>query len=369
MRSLARALVTIAVFAIAQPVLAESEPGALQTIERVAPGIWSIHQREPFELQPIGNVEVIEQSRGLVLIDGGGSPGSAGRVAQLVKSVSNKPVTAIAITHWHSDHSLGVATLLKSWPNAEVIATNATRQHILGAPMAKLYPEGAPNSAKLKPFMDAIASTLDRVQKHSVDKTLPAAIRAGYATAFEEFTLYQKDIDGAFLPSSIDGFETSRVLDDSVRPVELRFLGPGNTDGDLVAWLPKQRILATGDLVVSPIPYGFDSYGASWQSVLDKLIAFHARVIIPGHGLPMRDDSYLKLLRDMLSDLRTRMAAIAPKEELDQAKKDLAPAFARYQSRFGGSDPWLQKWFVTFWQDPISEALWKESRGISIEQG
>jgi hypothetical protein len=73
---------------------------------------------------------------------------------------------------------------------------------------------------------------------------------------------------------------------------------------------------------VSPIPYGFDSYGASWQSVLDKLVAFHARIIIPGHGLPMRDDSYLKLLRDMLSDLRTRMAAIGPKEDLDQAKKE-----------------------------------------------
>jgi hypothetical protein len=198
MRSLARALVTIAALGIAQPSLAEPQSGALQTIERVVPGVWSIHQRQPFELQPVGNVEVIEQSRGLVLIDGGGSPGSAGRIAQLIKSVSNKPVTAIAITHWHSDHSLRVATLLKTWPNAEVIATNATREHILGAPMAKLYPEGAPDSAKLKPFMDAIASTLDSVQKHSADMTLPDAVRAGYAAAFDEFTLYGKDIDGAF---------------------------------------------------------------------------------------------------------------------------------------------------------------------------
>jgi glyoxylase-like metal-dependent hydrolase (beta-lactamase superfamily II) len=120
---------------------------------------------------------------------------------------------------------------------------------------------------------------------------------------------------------------------------------------------------------VAPIPFGFNSYPSSWQSDLDKLIALHARVIIPGHGPPMRNDSYLKLLRDMLSDLRARMTAIGPKEDLDHARTDLAPAFGKYQALFAGDDPWLQSWFVKYWQTPITEALWKESRGIPIEQG
>lgn len=352
-----------------QPTLAAPTPAAFQIIERVAPGIWLIHQREPFELQPIGNVEVIEQNHGLVLIDGGASPGSARRITQLIRSVSHKPVTAIAITHWHSDHSLGVSTLLKTWPQAEVIATNATRAHILGAPMADIYPEGAPDAAKLKPLQDKIDGFLDTLRKRNADQSLATPIRAGYQSALEEFTIYRDDLDGAFLPPKISGFATERVLDDPVRPVDLRFIGNGNTDGDLIGWLPKQRIVATGDLVVSPIPYGFDSYAASWQSALDKLIALHARTIIPGHGLQMHDDSYLKTLRDMLSDLRARMAVIGPKEDMDQAVKDLAPAFVQYQRRFAGDDPWLQKWFVNLWQTPISEALWKESRGIPIKQG
>lgn len=369
MRIFVMAHLAIAMLAIARPAFAEAPSGALQTIVRVAPGIWSIHQRQPFQLQPVGNIEVVEQSRGLVLIDGGASPGSAARIAQLIRSVSSKPVTAIAITHWHSDHSLGVSTLLKTWPNAEVIATNATRAHILGAPMTKIYPEGAPDAAKMKPLLDAIAGTLERLRNHVADTTLVPAIRTGYASALDEFTLYQKDMAGAFLPAKIDGFDGERVLDDPVRPLHLQFLGNGNTDGDLIGWLPKQRIVATGDLVVSPIPYGFDSYGTSWQSDLDKLIALHARVIIPGHGVPMRNDSYLQLLRDMLSDLRARMAVIGPKEDLDQTTKDLAPAFAQYQKQFAGDDPWRQKWFVTFWQDPITAALWRESRGLPIEQG
>lgn len=142
-------LFTVAAAAIATSVQAAAPSGALETIEQVAPGIWSIHQREPFHLQPVGNVEVIEQARGLVMIDGGGSPGSARRIVALIKSVSKKPVTAIALTHWHGDHSLGVGTVLKSWPKARVIATVATREHVLGTSMER-YPKGAPDPAKTR---------------------------------------------------------------------------------------------------------------------------------------------------------------------------------------------------------------------------
>ena len=76
----------------------------------------------------------------------------------------------------------------------------------------------------------------------------------------------------------------------------------------------------------------------------------------------MRDYSYLKLLRDMLSDLRARMVRIGPKEDLKQAATDLAPAFAKYQARFAGGDPWLQSWFVRYWQTDHRGAVEGEPR-------
>jgi hypothetical protein len=63
------------------------------------------------------------------------------------------------------------------------------------------------------------------------------------------------------------------------------------------------------------------------------------------------------------------MAEIGPKEDLSEATKDLAPAFVPYLKQFAGDDPWRQKWFLNWWQTPITEALWKESRGIPIVQG
>jgi hypothetical protein len=83
----------------------------------------------------------------------------------------------------------------------------------------------------------------------------------------------------------------------------------------------------------------------------------------------MRNDSYLRALRTMLSDLSARMAVIGPKEELDQEKKDIAPDFAPFEAKFAGDNPWLRTWFEKYWQNAIAEMMWRESRGMPIEQG
>lgn len=262
-------LVAIALAPAMTPLAAETPaapesiaPGAVERIQAIAQGVWVIRQREPFHAQPVGNVTIVEQARGLVLIDGGGSPGSARRVAALIRSVSRKPVRAIAITHWHGDHSLGVATLLEQWPRARVIATSPTRGHLLGESMER-YPKGAPDEAKVAAFLQDLGPVVASFDDASRNPSLPANVRAQFASTVKDLALYRADIRGAYLPLRIEGFDRSLTLADTQRPVELRFLGPGNTDGDLIAWLPRQRIVATGDLVVAPIPFGFGSYPRS----------------------------------------------------------------------------------------------------------
>jgi len=77
------------------------------------------------------------------------------------------------------------------------------------------------------------------------------------------------------------------------RIVEITHAGRGNTSGDLVVYLPRERVLVTGDLLVSPVPFTFDGYPAEWIETLKTIRQWPADVIVPGHGDVMRDHAYL----------------------------------------------------------------------------
>ena len=85
----------------------------------------------------------------------------------------------------------------------------------------------------------------------------------------------------------------SLVLHRGGRDIEVKFLGRGHTSGDLVVYLPKERIVATGDLVVHPIPFGGSSYLQEWAGTLRKLKLLDATTIVPGHGEILSDWSYV----------------------------------------------------------------------------
>lgn len=67
--------------------------------------------------------------------------------------------------------------------------------------------------------------------------------------------------------------------------VRLWEVGPAHTPGDLIAWLPEERVLFTGDLVFNghwPVLWDADPCG--WLSALDSLRSLHPDTVVPGHG-------------------------------------------------------------------------------------
>ena len=62
----------------------------------------------------------------------------------------------------------------------------------------------------------------------------------------------------------------------------MKFLGRGNTGGDAVVYLPKEKIVIAGDLVVYPIPYVYDGYPSEWIQTLQNLGQLDADTIVPG---------------------------------------------------------------------------------------
>lgn len=347
----------------AEPTLADD--GYFEIWQDLVAGVAVIRQAKPFHLQPIGNVTVIDQADGLVLVDSGGSPGSGRRIIELIRrNRPGRPVKAIILTHWHGDHPLGLSEILKAWPDARTIATTATRAHLsdpktMNAPAAPDSEANAKMVAKFKGFADYCRDMATKAQSE--------AEKAGWAAGARQFPQYAADMDGALTLAPKEGFTGRLVIDDPAAPVEALFLGRANTDGDAVVWLPRQAVMVTGDILVAPIPFGFGSYPSDWLEVLKKIRAFQPAHIIPGHGAPLADDAYLLRVGAAIEAVRDQIKRSVD-EGVDQKQARAALRMDDHAKSFAGNDPWLRRWFDSYFVDPLAISAFKEAKGEAIVQ-
>jgi len=119
--------------------------------------------------------------------------------------------------------------------------------------------------------------------------------------------------------------------------VELAYLGRGHTRGDIVAWMPQQKIVFAGDLVESEAAlYTGDAYHLDWKtSTLDRVKALRAEVLVGGRGRVVREgevDMAIEQTRGFLTVLTTAVGGVqaaggSVKEAFDAAHHALAPQY------------------------------------------
>jgi glyoxylase-like metal-dependent hydrolase (beta-lactamase superfamily II) len=332
--------------------------------ESVAPHVTAVRQGESFHVQPRGNVVIIEQRAGVVLIDSGGSPSGAEEVIAAVRSRTRKPVTAIVLTHWHGDHVLGAARLMQEWPHARLIATAPTAAHLADPRADRFMPGDNPEANAA--LQENIAGAVAYLRDQSAAATIPE-LQSGYAQAAADMARYRDEMRTARRVVPAETFAETMTLPDPDAPILLRFIAAANTDGDAIAWLPRQRVLVTGDVVVAPIPYGFGSAPAHWIAVLEALRTYDFAVLVPGHGAPTRGASYLNRLIALLAAVVERIAPLAaqgPEARAAAGRLDLA----RERAGFVGDDPWLGLWFDRYFTDAIAAGALHEIRGEPTPQ-
>jgi glyoxylase-like metal-dependent hydrolase (beta-lactamase superfamily II) len=174
-------------------------------------------------------------------------------------------------------------------------------------------------------------------------------------------------MDRAVTLATRESFAERLAIPDPERPMEAMFLGRANTDGDAVVWLPRQKILVAGEIVILPFPYGFGSYPADWIVTLGRLRAIRFRTLIPGHGMPQTDRVQIDRIARALRDVRAQVAPLAAQGLTLEQVRDRVDLKANAEL-FVGSDPWLNKWFKAFFADPIVACAYKEARGEPIVQ-
>ena len=68
-------------------------------------------------------------------------------------------------------------------------------------------------------------------------------------------------------------------------------------------YLPKEKVLLTGDLLVYPVPYMASSHPSAWIESLRALSNLKTKAIIPGHGPVQHDKNYLSLVTESLQSV------------------------------------------------------------------
>jgi glyoxylase-like metal-dependent hydrolase (beta-lactamase superfamily II) len=135
------------------------------------------------------------------------------------------------------------------------------------------------------------------------------------------------------------------LFDDSLRldlgpgrRVELRNRGRANSPNDVTVYLPEQRILFTGDILVSPLPYVGGSNPGPWIQVLRELEAIPVQAIVPGHGAVQADHGYTRTVREVFEATRARIEALyRDGKRLPEAREqvDISDLRGRFRNRRG----------------------------------
>ncbi len=362
-RSAARLTGIIALVAasLVNPVARAGDAFELEWRE-LARGVWVGIRPVSYRQPVITNTTVVIGEKGVFVFDAAGFALQGERLVAKVAELTDKPITHIAISHWHGDHSMGDSRVLDKFPDAEVIAHEFTARYIASPNMDQVPPRDLKAEGEYRARVEKALETGVRSDGTPVTPTM----RAFYTDLLTDFDSVNEQIARRQVTKPTRTMTDRLVIGLGGRTVELRHIAPGNTKGDMFLWLPEERILATGDIVVRPTPYGFFSYPRSWAGVLRELKAFDARFIVPGHGDIMTDTAYLDLLAetmDFVADQVDAQAKAGKSLEATRAAIDWSPV----ESRFTGGDGMLATLFNIWFKTPIVEAQYNLSTGKDNE--
>jgi glyoxylase-like metal-dependent hydrolase (beta-lactamase superfamily II) len=194
------------------------------------------------------NTGVVIGDDAAMVIDTQATPVMAADVIRHIRTVTDKPIKYVVMSHYHAVRVLGASAYAREGAS-EVIASEDTRDLIVERGAADMKSE-----IERFPRLFRAVETIPGL-------TWPTLTFKG------ELTLWLGKLE-----------------------VRLMQLGRGHTKGDTVAWLPQQKILFSGDLVeYGATAYAGDAYFRDWPTTLDKVEALGATAIVPGRGAALTD--------------------------------------------------------------------------------
>lgn len=140
---------------------------------------------------------------------------------------------------------------------------------------------------------------------------------------------------GTFLQGPTETFADEYIVELGEFRIEVRYLGPAHSAGDVIVWLPRQELVISGDMAFHErmLPIFEDTYTRDWLETWDTAFeALNATYVIPGHGHPTNMDQVRRYTKGYLEYLRGKIG-----EHLDNGG-GLADAYYVDQSPYAHLD-------------------------------
>jgi cyclase len=278
------------------------------------------------------NTAIIETDDGVIVVDTHSKPSAARVIVEHLRDITSQPVRYVVNTHFHWDHWHGNEVYPRAYPGAEIVTNQITRE--------------AMTKKGLKRIQDHVRQMPTEIAKREAElgaaRTPEDRARlAGSVRLAEAYLAEVRALEPA-LPTI--AFERTMTLYRRDREIQLLHMGRAHTEGDVFVYLPKEKIVITGDAVIGWTPYMGDGFPEDWPGTLDNLARLDFTQIIMGHGAVAGRDwlaTFRSYVSDMVAGVREEVAAGATLAEVQQRlPARLAPRYEQPFSTYGEYRPW-----------------------------
>jgi cyclase len=302
-------------------------------IVKLADGVYGAIFSEP-RMDPVeSNSVIVINSDSVLVVDANRTPATARTVIAEIRKLTDKPVRYVVNSHWHDDHIFGNQSYREAFPQADFVAHRNTRDDM--ERLAFPHIRGG-----IDRFTKALADTEAQLSKGSKPngEKLTEKERAQLSEELKVYRDVLPKIKTIRLVLPTVTFDERLTLHAGGRTIQILYFGRGNTRGDVAVYLPREKVLVTGDLLVHPVPFAYGSFLGDWIQTMKKLRELDADIIVPGHGPVMRDKEYVNTVIELLESVVGQVRdAVGRGLSLEETRK--AVKLESFRRRLAGDDP------------------------------
>jgi glyoxylase-like metal-dependent hydrolase (beta-lactamase superfamily II) len=264
-------------------------------LTKIAEDVYTIRHKRAAQIGALsGNTTVIIGDRDVLVVDSCLLASIARSDIALIRKWTTKPVRYLVNTHWHGDHTWGNGQYEETFPGLTIIAHTETARQMQGY-LPNFLERNVKGSEEIKRVLESGKTEsgipLTEEQRKQLQEDIPRA----ESRAQEYKTMVTR------LPNLT--FDQELTLNLGNREVQIKHLGRGNTAGDAILYLPHEKVVIAGDLLVYPSPFLIGGFPSEWSKTLQRIANLEPATIVPGHGAVLSGDdakNYLNLIKDLL---------------------------------------------------------------------